>query len=108
VGAIAASWFTTGWIGVKSVIIGLALLTVYIVISLIFAKKFDQFRTKSTGLAMSIVLAGFFVRLMALWVATFAIYKFVEINLMALALTVGFGFTVIMLITILRNAREFH
>jgi hypothetical protein len=108
VGAVGAGWFTTGWFGVKSVIIGLALLTTYIVISLIFAGKFDQHRTKSTGLAMSIVLAGFFVRLTALWVATFAIYKYVEINLMALALTVGFGFTVIMLITILRSARELH
>jgi hypothetical protein len=104
--AIAGGWLSAGWLGVKSVLLGLALLTSYIVISLLFAKKFDQMSSKSTGLAMSIVLTGFFVRLTVLWMATFAIYKFIEINLMALALTIGFGFTVVMLITIVRNAQE--
>jgi hypothetical protein len=105
-GAVVAGWFLAGMLGAKSVLIGLALLGVYIVISMLFAKKFDELRTKSAGLAMSVVVAGFFVRVMALWVATFIIHRLMEINLAALALTVGFGFTVIMFITVVNSSLE--
>lgn len=105
VGAILLGWYFGGLLGLKSAVVGLILLGIYVGSSTIVTKKFDQARKKSANKAMVIVLAGFLIKIIGLWLITFLLTLVVELNLPILVLTIAFGFSITLIIAILDWSR---
>ncbi|MBE0446505.1 MAG: hypothetical protein IBX64_00075 [Actinobacteria bacterium] len=110
IGAILAGWYFGGYLGLRSVIIGLILLGIYVGSSVVFAGLAERFREKSATnevaikksvvKAVVIVVGGFLIRLTGLWLIVYILSLAIELNLPILAFTIVIGFTVILAISI--------
>ncbi len=98
--ALLVGWYVDGWLGVKSAIIGLILLGMYVGSSAGFAKKSDQYLRKSAAKVVWIQIAGFWFRLIALWIVALLILRIVQLNLLIVLTTLAFGFTIVLAISV--------
>jgi len=90
IGAPVVGWYYDGLLGLKSALIGLLLLGVYIGSTIIAARESRRLSAKKT---VAIAVAGFWIRLIGLWFLVFLLSRFVELNLLVLLITLAIGFT---------------
>ena len=93
VGAPIAGWYADGLIGLQSVLAGLFILSAYIGSMSFVARRSKKMSARKT---VAIAVAGFWARLVGLWLLVFILSRFLELNLLVLLVTIAFGFTAIL------------
>ncbi|HEY3375676.1 MAG TPA: hypothetical protein VGK02_11550 [Candidatus Aquicultor sp.] len=96
IGILVAAWFYKGLIGLESTLVGLGILSVFLASEVFVDKKSKRL---SGAKAVALIAGSFGVRLIALLVVSYLFYRFSELNLFILLLTIAFGFTAILLIS---------
>ena len=97
IGAPLIGLLLEGWLGLKSALAGLLILTAYIA-SEVFVSERSKRLPDSTAVALIVASPG--VRLIALLIVTYLLYRFTGLNLLILLATVAFGFTAVLFISI--------
>lgn len=90
-------WYIDGWLGLKSSLIGLLILGLYVGSTGTVTKKSQKISAKK---AVAFAVGGFWVRLIGLWIVVFSLSRFLKFNLTLLLLTVAVGFTVILAMSV--------
>ncbi|MHB8840767.1 MAG: hypothetical protein ACYC56_03095 [Candidatus Aquicultor sp.] len=106
IGALLAGWYFKGLLGLQSAFVGLIFLGLYVGSSVGFAKKSDQYLKKSAGAVVSITVAGFWIRLIGLWLLAFLVSRIVQLNLLVVLVTIAVGFTVVLAISVKNWLRD--
>lgn len=99
IGAIIAGWYFGSWVGLRSAVVGLILLGIYAGSEAGFAKLANRFQVKSPAKVVGIAVAGFWIRLIGLWVLAYVLSQLVQLNLLIILMIVAFGFTIILTIS---------
>lgn len=97
--AMLAGWYFWGWSGLWSTIAGLALLGIYTAGEVGFVKLADKYLLKSPRVMVGIAAVGFPARLIGLWLLVYLLAHFVRLNLLITLVTLAFGFTVMIAIS---------
>lgn|GEM_PF-2451990 len=96
-------WYINGWLGLKSSLIGLLVLGLYVGSTVTATKKSQRFSAKK---AVAFAVGGFWVRLIGLWIVVFSLSRFLELNLTLLLSTVAVGFTVVLAMSVKNWLRD--
>jgi len=99
VGAIIAGWYFGGLIGLRSAVVGLLLLGIYAGSEAGFARLANRFQSKSPAKVVGVAVAGFWIRLIGLWVLAYVLSKLMQLNLLIILMIIAFGFTVVLAIS---------
>jgi len=105
-GALVAGWYFKGLLGLQSAFVGLILLGIYVLSSTGFIKKSDRYLKKSAGAVVGIAVAGFWIRLIGLWLLAFLVSRIVQLNLPVVLVTIAVGFTVVLAISVKNWLRD--
>lgn len=103
VGAPIAGWYFDGLLGLKSSVAGLLLLGAYFGSTAVIAEKSRKTSAKKT---VALAVAGFWARLFGLWLLIFFLSRVLELNFLVLLITVAFGFTAILAISVKNWLRD--
>lgn len=106
VATLLIGWYFKGLLGLQSAFVGLILLVLYVVSSAGFAKKSDQYLRKSAGAVVGIAVAGFWMRLIGLWLLAYLVSRIVQLNLLVVLVTIAFGFTIVLAISVKNWLRD--
>lgn len=96
-GSPIAGFYFAGWLGFKSAIAGLIVLGAYIASEVLVREKS---RKLPDSQAIALIVASSGARLIALLIVSYLLYQFSNLNLLILLLTVAFGFTAVLFISI--------
>lgn len=97
IGIPIIAWYFDGWLGLTSAVVGLLILAIYTGSTVIIASKTPK---RSTKVAVALAVVGFWARLFGLWLLIFILSQVLELNLLVVLLTVAFGFTAVLLLSI--------
>ncbi|MDI6817451.1 MAG: hypothetical protein QME41_09765 [Actinomycetota bacterium] len=97
VGLPLTGWYFEGWLGLKSAIVGLFILGVYIASEILVEKKS---RKISGSDAVALMVASFGIRLIVLLVVALLVNYYSDLNLLVLLLTVALGFTAMLFMSV--------
>ena len=97
IGLPLIGWYFEGWLGLNSSLFGLVVLSAYIA-SEVFVDK--RSRNIPGSKAVKLIVVSFGARFIVLLLITILLYLYTTISLMFFLITVAFGFTAMLFISI--------